>query len=336
MLEKPNIKKEKIVAYLESEYGIHNAYIKFLPFGADINTAVYKVLSTNGDCYFFKLKGGSFDETGVSIPRFFRDYGIKEIIAPIETKKKRLWGILDSFKTILYPYIEGLNGYEKRISSHQLKNLGSVLKNIHESSLPKKLHVLLREESYSSKWRKTVNVHMKNIQTKKYDEPITIQLVEFLQNKRSIILDLVNRAERLAKELQEKSRSLTVCHSDLHAGNILICKDETFFIVDWDELLLAPKERDLMFIGGGLLHSDLSPQEEEKHFYETYGKINPDPVALAYYRYERIVQDIAEYCNLLLLSNRGGEDRKQSLVYLKRNFLPGSTIEIAYQADKTC
>jgi spectinomycin phosphotransferase len=56
---------------------------------------------------------------------------------------------------------------------------------------------------------------------------------------------------------------------------------------------------------------------------------------LAYYRYERIIEDIAIYCEELLLTDEGGEDREQSLRYLKSNFLPVGTIEIAYRADKT-
>ena len=34
------------------------------------------------------------------------------------------------------------------------------------------------------------------------------------------------------------------------------------YIVDWDELIMAPKERDLMYIGGGLMSSGLTPQGE--------------------------------------------------------------------------
>ena len=134
--------------------------------------------------------------------------------------------------------------------------------------------------------------------------------------------------------LQAKPREFIVCHSDIHAGNLLVSRDGALYIVDWDEPILAPKERDLMYIGGGLLASGHPPQEEEALFYPAYGKVELDPVALAYYRYERIVRDIGEYCEQLLLTNEGGEDREQSLHYLKSNFLSNGTIEIAYQSDQ--
>ena len=46
-----------------------------------------------------------------------------------------------------------------------------------------------------------------------------------------------------------------MCHKDIHGGNILIRTDgqpPVLYILDWDDPILAPKERDLMFIGGGI------------------------------------------------------------------------------------
>ncbi len=90
-----------------------------------------------------------------------------------------------------------------------------------------------------------------------------------------------------------------------------------------------------MYIGGGLLASGLAPEEEERLFYRSYGDERINRAALAYYRYERIVQDIAAYCEQLLLTDEGGADREQSLHYLKSNFQPGGTIEIAHRTDRT-
>jgi len=48
-----------------------------------------------------------------------------------------------------------------------------------------------------------------------------------------------------------------------------------------------------------------------------------DREALAYYRYERIVVDLAEFCKQLLLTEKGGEDREQGFQYFTSVFLPG-------------
>jgi spectinomycin phosphotransferase len=66
-------------------------------------------------------------------------------------------------------------------------------------------------------------------------------------------------------------------------------------------------------------------------------KISADwdnPIALAYYRYERIAQDIAAFCEQLFLTNEGREDREQAFRYLKSNFLPIGVLEIAYRSEQ--
>ena len=84
----------------------------------------------------------------------------------------------------------------------------------------------------------------------------------------------------------------------------------TIYIVDWDEPIMAPKERDLMFIGGGVANVWNKPHEE-KLFYKGYGKTEINSTILAYYRHERIVEDIAVYGHELLLTMAGGEDRPE-------------------------
>ena len=71
----------------------------------------------------------------------------------------------------------------------------------------------------------------------------------------------------------------------------------------------------------------------EKLFYRGYGQTEVDQMVLAYYRYERIVQDIAEFCQQLLLTTEGGEDREQSYRYFTGQFLPNHEVEIAYKTD---
>jgi len=176
---------------------------------------------------------------------------------------------------------------------------------------------------------------LERIENDTFDDPIAIKVAAFLHAKRAEIRDLVGQAERLALALQAQSPEYIVCHADIHAGNVLIDANDALYIVDWDTLIFAPKERDLMYIGGGQFGAGHTPHEEKPLFYQGYGQTPVDPSALAYYRYERIIQDIAVFCEQLLLTNAGGDDREQSLRYLMSNFLPGNVLEIAYASDKT-
>lgn len=335
MLEKPTLQDEKVVAGLHDDYGLRAIEITFLPLGADRYTAVYHIVTNDETPYFLKLRGGVFDETSVMLPKVLSDQGIKQIIPPVPTKTGQFWANLAAFKVILYPFIEGKNGYEVQLTDKHWAEFGTALKRIHKTALPPALIKCIRQETYSAKWRNIVKHFLERLKFETFTEPIALELAAFLQQKQNEILDLVGQADRLAQILLDHSREFIVCHSDLHAGNILIDTHGAFYIVDWDEPIRAPKERDLMYIGGGLLASGQTPQAEEARFYPTYGQTEVDQVALAYYRYERIVQDIAVYCQELLLTDEGGPDRAQSLYYLKSNFLSNHTIEIAYQSDRT-
>jgi hypothetical protein len=52
-----------------------------------------------------------------------------------------------------------------------------------------------------------------------------------------------------------------LCHADRHGWTVLVRGDDEVAIVDWDEPLLAPKERDLMFVGAASDASGATPEE---------------------------------------------------------------------------
>jgi spectinomycin phosphotransferase len=169
---------------------------------------------------------------------------------------------------------------------------------------------------------------MTHLERETFDDPVLVDLAAFLRSKRDLVRDLLGREERLAHIMAVRSLECVVCHADIHPGNLFIDTNGTLFIVDWDYPVLAPKERDLMFIGGGQGFMGRTAQEEERLFYQGYRQPHIDPIALAYYRSVRNVMDIAVACEQILSSKQGGQDRAQTLGYLKWSFLPDCAIEI--------
>lgn len=335
MLKKPDLADEKIVACLQAAYGVPVGQLAFLPLGVDVNAAVYRADAEYDAAYFVKLRRGPFDEMAVTLPKFLSDQGIPQIIPPLPTNTGRLWATLDEFKVILYPFVEGSNGYDVALTDIHWRTLGTALKRIHTTTFPSALINTLAQESYSAQWRTSVKNFLAQTATATFTEPVAQETAQLLQHHHTTILELVARTEQLAQQLQAESLDYTVCHTDLHAGNFLIDQQGIFHIVDWDAPLWAPKERDLMFAGAGLGGSWLTPEAEEAAFYQGYGATVINQMALTYYRYERIIQDIAAFCEQLLLTDEGGEDRPQALRYLASNFLPDGILAIARCADRT-
>lgn len=335
MLEKPDFPDEKISQCLQMAYGLPVTQVTFLPLGADVNTAVYKAVTWVGEVYFVKLRRGRFDETAVLLPKFFSDQGIKAIIAPLTTLSGHLWADLNPFKLILYPFVVGQDGYEQPLADHHWHDLGTALKQIHTMPIPGALSQQIQPETYTPQWREMVQLFLVRLEGEVFADPVAQKAAAFLHSKGAEIQALVRRTEWLGQRLQRQSPEFIVCHSDLHAGNILLAADDALYIVDWDNPILAPKERDLMFIGGGQMGNRLTPQAEATLFYQTYGQSEIDPVALAYYRYERIIQDIAVFCEQIFLVDEGGEDREQAFTYLKASFQPQGVLAISYEFDET-
>jgi len=331
MLEKPDLQDQLIISRLQDEYGLHVNQLTFLPLGADVNTAVFRVVTEDEKAYFLKLRKGDFDEITVAVPQFLKAQGIQSIIAPRETRAQQRWASLDDFKLILYPFIEGQNGYEAALSDHQWLDFGAALKGIHTAQVPPSLTKLIPRETYSPRWREIVKTFQAQIEEIAFDDPTAAKLAAFMKARRGEIDHLVARAEGLGVALQARSLEVVLCHSDMHAGNLLIGANDALYIVDWDNPRFAPKELDLMIVGGcGVWNS----AREEALFYQGYGQTEIDRMALAYYRYERIIRDIAEFCQQLFLTGEGGRDREQGLLYFTSQFLPNQEIEIAFKTDK--
>ena len=330
MLEKPDVQDQVIIDRLQDEYGLHVNQLTFLPLGADVNTAVYRVVTEEETAYFLKLRKGDFDEISVALPQFLQAQGIQSIIAPLETKAQQLWASLDEFNMILYPFIEGKNGYEVALTDAQWLEFGAALKRIHTAQVPPALARLIPRETYPRRWREMVRTFQAQIEEVEFDDPTAAKLAAFMKGRRGEIDRLVGRAEGLGLALQARSLPMVICHSDMHAGNLLLGANEALYIVDWDNPCFAPKERDLMFIKFPVWNS----AREEALFYRGYGETEIDRMALAYYRYERIIVDMAEFCKQLLMTDEGGEDREQSYRYFTGQFRPGNEVEIAFETDR--
>jgi spectinomycin phosphotransferase len=129
MLIKPDLKDEEIIACLQDAYGLSVEKITFLPIGADFNTAVYRMTKSNQTDYFLKLRSDEFLEVSVSVPKYLADLGIKQVIPPLATKTGHLWTNLGDFTVTLYPYIDGCNGVDTKLSKDQWVQFGKPLRS---------------------------------------------------------------------------------------------------------------------------------------------------------------------------------------------------------------
>jgi spectinomycin phosphotransferase len=133
----------------------------------------------------------------------------------------------------------------------------------------------------------------------------------------------------MGRRFARRSLPRVLCHADLHTWNVLVETDQQLWIVDWDEAILAPKERDLMFVVVGIGHDLVRPRDTEC-FFQGYGNATIDPHLLAYYRVAWAVQDIAAYGEQALMApTLRQETRRAALDGFMELFEPGNIIDVA-------
>ena len=329
-----SVSDQGIIDCLNTKYGINVATLTHIPLGADVDASVYKAQTHDNLSYFVKVKRGSHYDIAATIQQLLYDAGISQIIAPVKTNYGQAVQAIDDCMLTVYPFIEGKDGFSCNLNDDQWITLGKALRQVHEFRLPPIIKNQINKESYSPQWREAVRSIYSHIDVGfKIADVTALKLLTFMKEHRDTIQRLADRAEQLSQNIQKKSLEFVLCHSDIHAGNVLIANNGTLYIVDWDQPIMAPKERDLMFIGGGVANVWNKPHEQEL-FYKGYGETVIDQDILTYYRCERIVEDIAIYSQQLLLSADGGNNREIMYTHFMNMFEPNGVVDIAFASDK--
>jgi spectinomycin phosphotransferase len=332
MLDKPPLEDEQIAACIKETYDLSVTAIEFLPIGHDSYAGVYRVQG-NGQPYFLKVKADPVTELSIRLPRSLREQGIEQVVAPLPTTTHTLCGKIGNFTLILYPFIEGQSGMSVGLSDSQWIALGALLRKLHSVHLASELVKITPKENFvpHPQWTAALKQLQASIGTRTCTSPAEKELAAFWTSKRQEIGRILDRTEQLGRVLRDRSFESVLCHSDFHTNNVLIDSRGRLFIVDWDQPMLAPKERDLLFVTVGGFVSD---ERDEALFFEGYGETTIDPWALAYYRYARAVEDMGAFGEQVFLMDVSETTRLDSVKWFKRMFQPGNIVEAARKLDQ--
>lgn len=124
-----------------------------------------------------------------------------------------------------------------------------------------------------------------------------------------------------------------LCHGDAHTANLLVDNDDQVWLLDWDEAVLAPRERDLMFVLDGVLADRLVAPLEQSWFFDGSGAVEVDPALLAYYRCSWAVQDIAGFAGRVLDGDQSWtQERAEALTLFQSLLTPTGIVELALRS----
>jgi spectinomycin phosphotransferase len=312
MNDDPGLDSQQIAAVLQGEYSVPVATVTFLPLGHDPYAAVYEVTAQDGTPYFLKVRFGPVFAPGLAVPRALIDRGVPNILAPLRSRSGALWCPLGSGNDtiVLYPYLRAQNAADVGLNAGQWRDFGATLRAVHDSRVEARFRDQLRTEDFAIPSAALVRQMQAVVDTTAFESPAATAFAAFWREHTPHINTMLHRAEELGRTLRGRSFHTSLCHSDIHTANILVSDDGHIHLIDWDSPLIAPRERDLLFVIGSRIARTVEP-EDEAAFFAGYGPVTVDPEALIYYRYERIIEDLGEFGKSVFVNPRFSEEVRE-------------------------
>jgi spectinomycin phosphotransferase len=266
--------------------------------GGDTLAQVYHARDETGAEYFIKARSRALYPASCLAPRYLADHGVAAVVAPLPTTDGALWAPLappaSAWVIALYPYVAGASGWSPRMTDAQWRATGAIFRQIHDIAAPAEDIASLRRETFDvSGYARSVEMfaaRLAEASSAGETEAERALRVRWLERS-GVIHTLIASMRALAERLRGRAGPFVICHGDLHPGNLLRDAAGGVHIVDWDDTLLAPKERDFLFTG------EPAPDgfsEPDAPFFQGYQPAEIDWVAVTYYRCERVIQDVIE------------------------------------------
>lgn len=211
------------------------------------------------------------------------------------------------------------------------EHFGGQLRKIHDLPVSQSVLDVLPKETFVSHKLQLFLDNFKRSQAGNPRDGYEAQLIDLWESHAANIQHCYNRMLTLGTALQTASLPKVMCHADCHPYNLMVQDGGQVMIIDWDEVIYAPKERDLMFIGSWA--GDASTPQAQA-FYRGYGATDIYQQAIAYYRYEWAIQEFAEYSDVIFFRHDFGDETKQSsLDGFAALFSPDDVVAAAYRDD---
>ena len=327
MREDPGLDRERIAACLAASYGLDVDVITYLPIGFDLDAAVYRVVAGDGTIFFLKVRFAPGGEASLRVPRALIEHGVRNILAPVLSRTGEGWSACDGYSLVLYPYIAGDDAAVIGLSDDQWREFGATLRAVHDSGLAATMREVVPVETFALPSAALVRHISALVENSDFSSPAAARFAAFWRQQAERIRHMLERAEALGRALQGKRFELVLCHADIHAANILVGDDGGITLIDWDGPLIAPRERDLLFVVESRIAREVT-RREEALFFGGYGAVPIDPDALIYYRYERIIEDIGVNGQSVLLDpGRSEAARADEAEFAMRFFAPHGDVE---------
>jgi spectinomycin phosphotransferase len=285
--------------WLLAEFGLDVVELTSVVYGADVAAQVWRA-TTATNTYAVKWSGAGTN-TGHQVAAYLADCGIPGVPEMIRTVEGGLWSVHAKKRLTVTPWIDGPRAAETGLTDDQWSEYGVLLRRVHDAEPPLKLREALPRHSHIDARMPALAEELRVL----LETPEGEELAAVWEQYDDVIANLFTNRPT------EPSGPRVICHGDPHLGNVLVA--DGLHLIDWDDVISAPREQDLMFMLGGM--GDIGPTTETQRnaFLTGYGPHPIDADAVRYYRHVRAYEDVVGWSHQAVV----GPDNAYALKVVK-------------------
>ncbi|PZS00115.1 MAG: hypothetical protein DLM69_06715 [Candidatus Chloroheliales bacterium] len=302
----PPIDHAALIQQISSAYGLPVTALTFVPLG-EVGIA-YVVDCADGRRYFAKLLPGSRQgrsqqaKLGVYLPITYELYErglFRNLPCPIATSAGALHDRFGEYALTLFRYIEGQTlpydtaTYPKPVRDQLARAIATIHRATHLliSPLPPAAAFEMRFADDLRRGLAALNL------IGPLHRPGQIALRDLLLPRRDALLDRLADTEQLADTARARATSLVLCHTDMGGDNNMVDAAGRVYILDWEDITLAPPEHDLQTF------SDRHFADFLTVYQQAGGATALDPLQFAFYFQRRYLVDLTDWLIRILYEN---------------------------------
>ncbi|WP_433494782.1 phosphotransferase enzyme family protein [Micromonospora sp. CA-248089] len=310
MIDRPDIDERMLAAEVAAAWSVDVNHLAFMPVGLDGHAWAYRVETSDGGRYFLKVRRGDFAPAAVLLPGFLRAQGLRQVVAPLNLRLHggvaRRFG---DYRLLLYPFHDGGSLWGRGLTDRQWIEYGEFLSRLHRVTPSAEVAAALPTETY----RSSAGERLRTLGAQAATSEV---LGAFWARHGAALHRLAETVDDLASRVTPGQH--VICHADIHPGNLIADGDGPLHVVDWDAPILAPRERDLMFVYSTDFGDHPINGRRAELFRAGYGAVELDRTLLSYYRSERHLDDVAVFLGSILDPGASAESRANDLHWLTR------------------
>lgn len=314
----PSIDLNTLLQDLDSTYGIRAQAATFIPRGE--MSWGYHVESTRSAAYFLKI----YRETALPAWAARLTYRlhdvcqIEQVSHPLPARSGEFLSTLAGFQAAVFPFIEGQSLWEVPHHSRQevFHRLGQLLAQIHRCrTLTSECLRVERFEAWGLAEYRQVIEACSSPQALPGAAGEALNLLRPLKDRLANLLDDLLRCQQKARQA---SFTHCICHGDPTPGNILVTPGGLPYLIDWDDTILAPRERDLVFWERDeVFFENESSSPVLEGYRNTAGDCDLNPDVIGFYRRQWTVGEIAAFSHRLLFESQDEAQNQSDLENLQ-------------------